>query len=522
MQRDDDRHTAGNGLPGSFVNGLLSALLGLPGRLLLLTILFVMLSEIFIFVPSIANFRLNWLRDRLAAASIATIAAKAAPDGALPEMLKTELLMRAGLRGIALKTPSQRRLILAEPMPPSIDASYDLDETTRFGSVMDALAVFFETGDRTIRVNDTVGMALSGIANGHHLGDEDMIEIVVDQAPLRAAMISWGLSILGLSVLISVLTAGLVYLSLYGLLVRPLRRLTSHIMSFARTPEVSGAVIVPSARRDEIGDAERELAKMQADLQALLKERSRLAALGLAVSKINHDLRNILSNAQLISDRLGTVEDPLVQRMTPKLIGSLDRAIRLCADTLNYGRAVEPDPVKQCLALAPIVSEVAESLGLPRPGMIEWRVSIDPDLEVWADADQLFRILSNLSRNSVQVLEGCNDTMQFISVSASGTKETTTITLCDSGPGVPARARDKLFVPFEGNVRPGGTGLGLAIVAELVQAHGGTVRLLDDVAGNGRSAGAKFEITLPNNPIIERRPAVLRTPAKLTAPIEGG
>jgi signal transduction histidine kinase len=489
----------------AYVRGLIDALLGLPGKLLLLTIAFVMLSEVFIFLPSVANFRLNWLRERLAAASIATIAAKAAPDGALPEMLKTELLMRAGLRGIALKTVSERRLILNEPMPPTVDASYDLRQSTWLGSIMDALAVFFETRQRTIRVVDEIGMVSPMLAAADTGGD--LIEIVVDEAPLRAGMIRWGLSILGLSVLISLFTAGLVYLSIYSLLVQPLRRLTSHIMRFAVAPEAPGSIIQASARRDEIGDAERQLARMQGDLLALLKERSRLAALGLAVSKINHDLRNILSSAQLISDRLDNVQDPAVQRMTPKLIGSLDRAIRLCTDTLNYGRATEPAPAKQRLLLAPLVAEVGESLGLPRPDAIEWHAQVDALLRVDADPDQLFRILSNLCRNAMQVLEGSGGaSVHAITVTAQAFNGGTTIDVSDTGPGVPPRARDKLFVPFEGGVRPGGTGLGLAIVAELVRAHGGTIDLLDpQLSANAQGTGAVFRIVLPNSQLGKSR-----------------
>jgi signal transduction histidine kinase len=124
------------------------------------------------------------------------------------------------------------------------------------------------------------------------------------------------------------------------------------------------------------------------------------------VSKISHDLRNMLSSAQLLSDRLSTVKDPTVQRLVPKLLASLDRAIRLCARTLDFGQAQEMPPRRKRFLLAPLVAEIGDSLGLPRPNLIDWRIEIDEDLEVDADRDQLYRVLSNLCRNSVQALEG--------------------------------------------------------------------------------------------------------------------
>ena len=100
--------------------------LGISAKLLLLTLGFVMLAEVLIFVPSIANFRVTWLKDRLQSAEIAALAAEAAPDGKLPEMLRQELLKAAQVRGIAVKRQDRRQLVLADDMPPDIDQHYDL------------------------------------------------------------------------------------------------------------------------------------------------------------------------------------------------------------------------------------------------------------------------------------------------------------------------------------------------------------------------------------------------------------
>ncbi len=116
------------------------------------------------------------------------------------------------------------------------------------------------------------------------------------------------------------------------------------MVRFREDPENPARIVVPSGRTDEIGIAERELGAMQRDLASMLQQKSHLAALGLAVSKINHDLRNLLASAQLFSDRLASVPDPNVQRFAPQLMRSLERAIAFCQSTLSYGQVKEPPP----------------------------------------------------------------------------------------------------------------------------------------------------------------------------------
>jgi signal transduction histidine kinase len=461
--------------------------LGLSAKLLLLTLLFVMLAEVLIFVPSVANFRINWLTDRLTAAQLASLAAEASPNGDVPQALRNELLRTAQVKAVALKRNDQRQLILNSDMPMAIDASYDLSPSTgvssgilgRVGVIWDALEVLFGSGTRTLRV---VGRPGDGAG--------DLIEIVLPEAPLKTAMMRFGLNILGLSVIISIITAALVYLALNNLLVRPMMRIADNMQRFSGHPEDASRIIVPSGRSDEIGTAERELAHMQTELSQLLHQKSRLAALGLAVSKINHDLRNMLASAQLLSDRLASIPDATVQRFAPKLIASLDRAIALCNDTLRFGRAEEAAPHREPMLLLPLVAEVADSLGLPREDMVAWQAEIDETLRVDADRDQLYRVLSNLARNAVQAIETAG--RGTITIVAQRDTQRVHIVISDDGPGVPPRAREHLFQAFQGSTRQGGTGLGLAIAHEIIAAHGGTMRLLDT------PRGAAFEIEIPD------------------------
>ncbi len=368
--------------------------LGLSSKLLLLTIGFVMIAEILVFVPSVSNFRKNWLMERLAAAQIAAVAVDAVHSHELTISARDALLHSAQVRAVAFRHEGARRLVLRSDMPATIDGHYDLLKAGATGMIRDALAVYLAPSGRFIRVVGQPGF-----------GPGQFIEIVISEDPLKAAMIRFGLNILALSIIISVITAALVYLAINALLVRPMTRLTENMVRFGQDPEDSSRQIIPGTRRDEIGTAERELAHMQGELSETLHQKSRLAALGLAVSKINHDLRNMLANAQLISDRLGGVQDPTVQRFAPKLIASLDRAINLCTETLKFGRAKEAPPQRTAFALKPLVEEVGDSLGLPGGGGIGWRVDIDDALLVDADHGQLYRIFANLVRNSRQALE---------------------------------------------------------------------------------------------------------------------
>jgi len=454
---------------------------GLSTKLLLLTIVFVMVAEVLVFVPSVSNFRRQWLMERLQAAQIASLAAEAAPSGQLPPMLRDELLDSAKVKAISVKRHDARVLIIEMDMPEEVDAAYDLRNVSWMTLIADALMVYVAPDDRIIRV---VGEP------GFNAGET--IDVVMEEGPLKAAMLRYGLDILGLSILISIITAALVFLALDWLLVKPMTKLTRNMVRFAEQPEDPSRIIAPSKRRDEIGTAERELSAMQNELSQTLSQKTRLAALGLAVSKISHDLRNMLSSAQLLSDRLAEVKDPTVQRLVPKLIASLDRAIRLCVQTLDFGQAQEAPPRRMRFELAPLVKELGDSLGLPRDGEIAWKVDIEDRLEVDGDRDQLYRVLSNLCRNAVQALESEPGRTGAIKVSGRREGAVAVIEVADTGPGVPEKARERLFQAFQSVARKGGSGLGLAIAAELIQAHGGLIELVSN------DGGATFRVTIPD------------------------
>ncbi|HTB01839.1 MAG TPA: HAMP domain-containing sensor histidine kinase [Bradyrhizobium sp.] len=459
--------------------------LGLSGKLLLLTIPLVMIAGMMIYVPAIANFRMNRLNDRLAAANTAALVLDAAPSGMVPDSLARQILTSIGARAVAIKMGQQRRLLASADLPQAIDHDVDMREMTAWSAIVDSFETMLESGNQTIRV---VGPAPGGA---------QFIEVVIDEKPLRQAMYRFSRNLLAVSMGIGALTAGLVYLALHFLFVRPMRRLTASLVAFHENPESSARIIVPSQRGDEIGVAERELSDMQRDLVSMLHQKSRLAALGLAVSKINHDLRNLLASSQLLSDQLASVPDPRVQRFAPKLMRSLERAIAFCQSTLSYGRAQEAAPDRRMMLIEPVVAEVRESAGLAADASITWIAAIERGLTVDADPDQLFRVLLNLVRNAAQALENRPRSDAATQIRITGRREgaVAIVEVSDTGPGVPQKARDHLFEAFQTSGRPGGSGLGLAIAAELVRAHGGDIHLVEG------TLGATFRIVIPDRPV---------------------
>src|SRR5215469_13851536 len=367
--------------------------LGLSGKLLLLTIPLVVIACMLIYVPAIANFRMNRLNDRLAAANTAALVLDAAPSGMVPDSLARQILTSIGARAVAIKLGQQRRLLASAELPASIDHDIDMRSMTVWDAITGSFQMLLETGNQTIRV---IGPAPGGA---------QFIETVIDEKPLRQSMYRFSRNLLLVSLGIAVLTAALVYIALHFLFVRPMRRLTASMVGFHENPESAAKIIVPSDRGDEIGVAERELSAMQRDLVSMLHQKSRLAALGLAVSKINHDLRNLLASSQLLSDQLASVPDPRVQRFAPKLMRSLERAIAFCQSTLSYGRAQEAAPDRRMIPIEPVVAEVRETAGLASDASITWITAIERGLSVDADPDQLFRVLLNLVRNAAQALE---------------------------------------------------------------------------------------------------------------------
>jgi signal transduction histidine kinase len=441
---------------------------GLSARLLLLTILFVVLAELLILPPSLAAYQERWLADRVR-------------DQMVTDALSAQLLEGAGVLSVALRKNGVRRLLLAGPpmdRPPRV---IDLTSQRTERRLIAPLETLLRGRPEMLRVRDEP-----------RFRDGDFIEIVVAEAPLRAGLWSDLLRVLAITAFISAVTGGLVYLSLTYFLVRPMRRITDSIQRFRANPDDPAARVALSGRRDEIGRAEAELSRMQNDLRAALHSRQRLAALGEAVAKINHDLRNMLTSAQMASDRLAASGDPQVAQVLPRLERALDRGITLAQNVLTYGRSEEPPPRPETVLLATALEAAAEDAGLVDGG-VALEDAAPLRFAVRVDGEQLHRVLVNLLRNAREAIEGTGRTEGRVRVTAERRDGQALIRLVDDGPGVPERMQARMFQAFAASARPGGAGLGLAIARELALANDGDLRL----ASSGPE-GAVFELRLPS------------------------
>lgn len=440
-----------------------------------------MISEVLIFIPSAANFRNSWLKDKVAMAAVAAVGVTTFNQREPPRALQDRLLTATGAQAIAVRSTGIRRLVAMDGMPSTVDITTDLRNVDAWTSITQTFDTLFAADGRTV------------LAIGTPPEGGQALEVVLDETPLRAELIAFSINILQLSLVISFITATLVYFSLRALFLKPMEALTEAIVAFRDAPEDKANRVSPSGRTDEIGLMEHSFSKMQDQLVDTLHQQKRLADLGLAVSKINHDLRNILASAQLFSDRLSTLDDPLAKRIVPKIFNALDRAVDYTKSVMDYGKANEAPPSRRRILLRKVIDDVGETLVLPERGDIDWHVKCDPSLELEADPEQLFRAMLNLCRNAVQAMENDNrpEVVRRLSILTDVTDTGFLIQICDTGPGVPERAKEKLFQAFQGSVRQGGTGLGLAIASELVRAHDGTLRLVES------GSGAVFEIFLP-------------------------
>jgi len=451
----------------------------LSGRFLVLTVIFVMLAEVLIFVPSIARFREDYLRERLERAQIASLTLLA-EDMIAPE-LEAELLKSAEVYNVVLRRDEMRQLALASPLPGPISDTFDLRGAGAAELIRDAMARLWTSETQVIRL---IGAPVNEAGM--------LIEVTLGTQPLRAAMLDYGVRILILSAVISIITALLLFLAVRRLLVKPIEGVVRHMQNYARAPEDARRIIAPKAGVRELRDAEEALRQLQMELTQSLRQKDRLAQLGSAVSKISHDLRNILTSAQLFTDRIESSEDPLVRRLAPKLVNSMSRAVHLCESTLAFGKAEEPAPRLNMVPLLEIVGDVVASERLATEGH---DISISEDVPiammVRADPEQLYRVVLNLVRNARQALLATGKGGE-IGIRGEETPQAWFIRVSDTGPGLPAKAQEHLFTPFQGGARKGGSGLGLAISAELIRGHGGTLEL----ARTGPD-GTVFEIRLP-------------------------
>lgn len=442
-------------------------LTGLSAKLLILTAVFVLIAEILIFVPSIANFRNVWLKDHLLTAEAASIVYLDSDTQSLSLKAGESLLATTESIVVVIRNDGISRLMATSGIAGELVQHIDLDNSTPFGSITSAISMLFANPEAEYRVF------------GAMRSSDAKLELVQKMKYIQDAMWVYARNVAVLALLISVFTAALVYLALYQLIVLPIIKLSANMDAFSEAPENTSLVFKPSNRTDEIGIAQQRLASLQGDLQQTLRQKQRLADLGLAVSKINHDLRNILASAQLFSDRLTALPDPMVQRFAPKLIKTIDRAVDYTKSVLDYGKAMESPPKRRDLMLNIVANDVADILGLEDSLVLDWKNDIPLDFQANGDPEHIFRVLMNICRNAQQAMIDADipNRPKELKVTAERIGNEVHIHVADTGPGIPEHVRDKIFKAFEGSTKASGSGLGMAIAVELLAAHGGSIEI---------------------------------------------
>ncbi len=437
---------------------LLRPFRSLSARLLVLTMVVATVAELAIYLPLLARHRVTYLTDLMARAHIAAVAADPAPS----EAQERRLLGHVEAHGAKLEIEGRTIWLLGGRIPPMVDAYVMLDEASPFDLVGDALATLFRRDNRVLHIRGASPCQEGAV-----------VELILDEKPLREAMIAYSWRMALLSLAISALTAAALFLSLRRMMIRPMTGLVRKWRHFAEEPGDSRRILEPSGRQDEIGGAERAFAEMQRLIHYAFGQRARLAAVGEGVTKISHDLRNMLASAQLISQSLVESSDPRVQKAAPTLAGALDRAADFCRRVSEFARAgASSRREPQDVPLAGLLDEAAR--GHLRSA--RWVNRVAPGLRVAGDRGQLLRVFANLLCNAEEAGG------RAIEASATLEDGRLQVTIADDGPGLSERARESLFRAFHGSTKPNGSGLGLAIADEIMQAHGGSIRLLSSDA----------------------------------------
>jgi len=302
------------------------------------------------------------------------------------------------------------------------------------------------------------------------------LSFIINQTPIRDTIRSYlPMGFLLFSTTFSVL-GFILYFVLRRFYLAPLKSLTTTLAEFANDPTVPRPTANALKINSDFRDAARALDELQRNTITEMRQRERLADIGEAVAKINHDIRNVLSSATLVADALLGSKDKQVSRTAPHVVRSLEQAVDLCQSMMDYLVAV-PDPQLSTFPINNIANELVDATKM--------QITYSGPAEINADRKMMQRIFLNLARNS----GGAGATKLHIDIWRAG--HLGIIDISDNGNGIPKQQWDSLFQAFKTHGR-GGSGLGLAIAQDLVAAQGGHVKL-----SRSNENGTEFRFQLP-------------------------
>lgn len=226
------------------------------------------------------------------------------------------------------------------------------------------------------------------------------------------------------------------------------------------------------------------------DLQERVRRSERLASLGRLAAGVAHEIRNPLSSirgfAQFFQNRFKGQEKE--QEYAAVMVREVDRLNRVITELLDFARPKEPH--RESHNLQEILEQTLKVL---EPELAGRNIGVEKKLDaslprILADRDQLSQAFLNLMLNALESMEG--EGKLRISLESEGASALT-ISIADTGKGIPPEDLERVFEPFFSTKRKG-TGLGLAIVHQIVENHKGEIRV-----ESREGEGTTFRITLP-------------------------
>lgn len=214
-----------------------------------------------------------------------------------------------------------------------------------------------------------------------------------------------------------------------------------------------------------------------------------LRELGGLSAAIAHELRNPLN---IIS--MAALQSPPDTRQ--EITTQVQRADRLIRDVLSYAGEVQVEP--QTLPLAPQIEQAVQGAQQThRDQTLNFSIDVADSVNIYADPFRLKQILTNLLDNAAQMQRGQTDT--HIGIAVQEYPDKLILYVCDQGRGIPDALRDNIFTAFQTS-RKDGHGLGLAIVRRLMNAHEGSIDVIDE-----ENWACCFALTFPSPNATEQR-----------------
>ena len=295
---------------------------------------------------------------------------------------------------------------------------------------------------------------------------------------LRDQLQAYALRIAALTLMIGLIIIAPLYWFLTTYFVNPLRQITSHMNDFSQDPAMLLEPLRITGAAHEIAAIAHALSSLTEDVRRALRQKERLADIGEATAKINHDLRNILVSATLVTDTLSGSDDPKIRRIAPHIERAISDATNMTQNMMHYLSETKPEEISDF-----DLDEMAHNL--THDTKLDVHLSGVTSLNGMPNT--LYRLLLNLARNAKSA--GASHLM--IDVWRAG--HLAVIDISDNGPGIDKMLKPHLFSAFYSGHRSN-TGLGLAIAKDLSVAMGGDLRL-----SRSSAEGSEFRLSVPKS-----------------------